>query len=585
MLMRRLLISLGTGLSFLLTGLSVVTTTAAEPIISGYTDYANLEKRVKAIVTKDVATVESLTATLGKRDVWLITIGTGKTEEKPALLVMGNVHAPHLVGSELALRFAEKLVEQAKTDEAVKKLIAKYTFYVIPRPTPDASEAFFTKPYLERAGNFRPTDDDRDGSLNEDLPEDLNGDGVITLMRVADPSGGYREHPLDPRVMIAVDPKKDERGTHTLYPEGRDRDGDEQFAEDGPGGVDFNRNFTFKYPFFKKGAGPHQVSELETRAVADFCFDHPNIVAVFTFTPEDNLLSPWKPGQETGRIKTTISGGDAPYFEFLADKYRGVLAAKDAPNSPAGEGSFSEWAYYHFGRWSLAARGWWVPKVAEKTPEEKPGEGKPEDKAKSEDKAKAVGSRGADELNALRWFAQEKIDGFVPWTSYEHPDLPGKKVEIGGIKPFFLLNPPARELDALANKHFEYLRDLPKLFPEISVSETKVESLGGGIFRVTATVVNTGYFPTMSEMGRTARQVYPLQIKLETPPRIAFVKGSPRTELERLSGNGGKTQHSWLIRKLDDESVLGKIKVYSKSVGSAEAAVEIKAEPKADVKK
>ena len=41
---------------------------------------------------------------------------------------------------------------------------------------------------------------------------------------------------------------------------------------------------------------------------------------------------------------------------YNAEQYRKLHGGKDAPGSPKGEGSFSEWAYFHYGRWSLAAR-------------------------------------------------------------------------------------------------------------------------------------------------------------------------------------------------------------------------------------
>jgi len=37
---------------------------------------------------------------------------------------------------------------------------------------------------------------------------------------------------------------------------------------------------------------------------------------------------------------------------------------KSAPQPPSSAGSFSEWSYFHFGRWTFAARGWWVPPAA-----------------------------------------------------------------------------------------------------------------------------------------------------------------------------------------------------------------------------
>ena len=192
------------------------------------------------------------------------------------------------------------------------------------------------------------------------------------MMRVEDPAGKHMPHPDDARVLIEADPKKNDIGRYSLYIEGKDDDHDEQFNEDGSSGVSFNRNWTFQYPFFKIAAGPHQVSEPETCAVADFAFDHPNIAAVFCFSPENNLMQPWKPADGQGRIKTAIQKDDAAHVDYLAEQYKKIHGGKDAPSSPAGEGSFSGWAYFHYGRWSLAARGWWIPKVEpEKKPEHK----------------------------------------------------------------------------------------------------------------------------------------------------------------------------------------------------------------------
>src|SRR5262249_31776364 len=113
--------------------------------------------------------------------------------------------------------------------------------------------------------------------------------------------------------------------------------------------------------------GPHQVSEPESRALADFAFDHTNIALVFTFTPEDNLVHPWAedPKVSHARVREAVDAADVPYFALIAEKYRGLHSAKGAPPSPQGAGSFSQWAYFHYGRWSLAARGWWVPLQSE----------------------------------------------------------------------------------------------------------------------------------------------------------------------------------------------------------------------------
>ncbi len=211
------------------------------------------------------------------------------------------------------------------------------------------------------------------------------------------------------------------------------------------------------------------MSEPETRMIADFAFDHPNIAIVFSFTPEDNLMHPWKSDSSNDgkRIPTKVLSDDAPYFDFLATRYQEIRTGKDAPPSPTGAGSFSEWAYFHYGRWSFAARGWWPPKVEVKPDEERApdvdkasAEDPPDDDSQStlptnpqaEDSVPAkknAAPKAAKMIGApSKWprsvgWTSAGIDGFVPWTAIEHPDFPDKKVEVGGFKPFYRLNPPA----------------------------------------------------------------------------------------------------------------------------------------------
>ena len=555
--------------------------------IPGYDDDAALGARLERLATEHPGTVSlaSLARTPGGREVAIVALGSGtagERDQRPAIFVAGAVHGPHLVGSELAVRLAERLAARAAAgDEAARRALERCTFYVVPRPGPDASAAFFRRPHVERTGNDRSTDDDRDGERDEDGPDDLDGDGEIVLLRVEDETGPYRPHDRDPRVLVEADPKKDERGGYRILPEARDDDQDERFAEDGAGGVAFDRNFPYRYPYFKPGAGPHPVSEPETRAVADFLFEHQNVAAVLSFSPEDNLFHPWKPDsqREQERIKTTLLGADAPYVHLVAERYRELHGGKGAPESPRGEGSFVEWAYFHYGRWSFAARAWWVP-PREGGEEEKPKEEKPNENEKKEDEKKEGekkegekrvdedgdeaedekkgekrkkdekkkdDKRNAETIRALEWFAERGIPGFVEWTPVDHPDFPGKKVEVGGVKPFRLLNPPAEELDALAEKHIAFLLAVVDLLPQLKVHETRVEDLGGGVYRLTAAVVNAGYLPTMPDMARVLGTLQPLQMRVDLPEGATLVSGLPRVRLDPLAGRGGKAERSWLI--------------------------------------
>ncbi len=571
------------------------------PVMDGYATFAEFEARIGQLAERPDVTRTSLAQTPGGHDVWLLTLSRHDTpDEQPAILVLGNVYGPQLMGGEVAERIAQRLVEQADEDEKLAELLERVTFYIIPRPSPDANAAFFTQPYRQHDGNARRTDDDRDGQFGEDPPEDLDGDGFITQMRVADPGGRWVPHPQDDRVLVEADPARGEVGQYRLLSEGVDNDEDSEFNEDPGDGVSFNRNWTFKYPFFKPQAGPHQVSEPETRAVADFAFDRVNIAVVFCFSPEDNLFHPWKPDGKVAsqRIKTHMYPEDAKLIEPLLKRYRQLHGGKDAPPSPAGAGSFSEWAYFHYGRPSFAARGWWIPKVA--LPD---GAADAEDKAKDEqndnneqndnDEQNNNGdAEPADEDNAakkpeadkrgeldrqhLQWFEREGIAGFSPWQAFEHPDFPGQQVEIGGFRPFYRLNPPAGELDPLAKVHTEFLVELTGWLPKLEIAQVVVKPLGGEVFQVTAKVRNLGRWPTFNKMGEAVKTHQPVQIAIELPEGATLVTGAPRRQIERLEGGGGWVESEWIVSAGPAATREARLRVWAPAVGEATHSLELK---------
>ena len=533
------------------------------PALEGYSNYEAFTLQVRELDKSDLIAVQSLGKSYGGREIWLLTLGAGKVDEKPALVILGGVQGAHLAGCELATRMVKRLAEKSATDENIRRLLETTTLYFIPWPDPDASEKCFAKPYRQPLGNARSTDDDRDFQMGEDPPDDLNGDGFITWMRVEDESGDWFPHPDDPRILIEADSKKNERGKFRVYLEGRDDDHDGQFNEDAGDGVAFNHNFTFGYQPFERSTGANAVSEPECRAVADFLFQRANIGAVFSFSPEDNLFHPWKPdGQAEGnKIKTRVLGADAPVLEYMAEEYRKIQGGGDCPAPPAPSGSFSQWSYFHYGRWPLAARAWWVPKIEI-----------PVDPAKKPSGEK----RGGDDLNTLRWLMREKIDGFVSWTPIQHPDFPGKKVEVGGFKPLLQLNPPAKELDALADKHCVFIERLGGWLPSIAVTDLKAEPLGGGVYRLSASVVNRGFLPTMPEMGQVNGEAFPLQAAWTLPANVQLLQGHARAKLKRIPGAGGRAEQTWLLRFPQEAPKSLDIKVWAPAVGANTATVELK---------
>ena len=390
-----------------------------------YHTYQELTAALKASAAAQpsLAKVVSIGKSAEGRDIWAIEIaaaGGVPVDERTALLVAANFEGDHLIGSELALYLTDFLLTSYATDAAVKERLDHHVFYIVPRVNPDGAEAMFAPVKTGRRTNGTKFDADNDGRIDEDGPEDLNKDGVITVMRVKDPKGPYMISPDDARLMKRADPARGETGGYAVYWEGLDKDGDGFIAEDGPGGTDINRNFQHQYPYYQTDAGRYMVSETETRAMLDYALKHRNIAAVLTFGENDNLIStragaanpinlldyaersiagasrvgmfadvsggfgrggrggfgggggrggaeagsPAGGGRAGATAATTVNASDAEYLNTIAAKYRELTGLRSAGYTRAPAGAFYEYGYFQYGVPSFSTPGWGLPAAA-----------------------------------------------------------------------------------------------------------------------------------------------------------------------------------------------------------------------------
>jgi hypothetical protein len=502
--------------------------------LEDYSSNAVLAKRVKTLSDKYPQLLKSkvLAQTTGGKTIWMLTLGSGKTETKPAIAVVGGVDGKYLLGVELAIGFTEKLLAASSTD-SIRNLLNAQTFYIFPNMSPDATEQYFAAVKSERSGNATATDDDRDGKSNEDDTDDLDGNGKISWMRVKSLTGKYKVNSDDPRTMILADPAKGETGEYVLLSEGVDNDKDGLFNEDGIGGVSFNRNSSYNYKPFAGGTGDYAVSEKENRALFDFLFDAFNVYAVVTFGPSNNLSSPvqFNPAGVAKRVITSWYEADVKANALVSERYNKVTNTKDAPKISLESGDFSQWAYFHYGRLSFSTPGWWVPKTS-------PDTARKEKKFVNEDVAASY----------LRWAVSKGITNtFTAWKAVDHPDFKGQTVEVGGIDPFVLINPPYKMVDDITTKHTSFLIDLAKMAPRLEMVNVKTEKVSEGLSRVTLQLSNTGDLPTYTSVGDRSYFLKKIVVKVNMNPNQSVVSGRKSQSIESIAGKDFK-ELSWLIK-------------------------------------
>ena len=438
-----------------------------------------------------LARLVSLNKTPEGREIWQLTItdpAAGPAEAKPAFYADGSHHAGELTGSMSAAFLADYLLTNAETSR-VSALLKAYTFYIIPRVSPDGAEFYLTTPNRVRSVN-------RPYPCEQPLPglqaADMDGDGVIRSMRVKSPYGMWKVSPLDPRLMVQRKPDELEGEFYNVYTEGyiTGYDGVAIREAPSPFGNDFNRNYPIAWApeSGQKGAGVYPFSNIETKTVADFIIAHKNIGSVITFHTWGGMFL-FPPGfipskkadpedmaryHEIGKIATEETG--YPVVN-LFDEY-----------TPEGvdisSGAMDDWCHFNRGIPAYTIECW----------DMRPRAGIP---LKWPQPASLTPDEQADEMAKFMKWNDENLGGaaFSGWTPAVHPQL--GFVEYGGFDyKFFFQNCPPAFLRQEAEKHTRYILRAAALLPKLALDPVDSRKLGEGVYEVTAVAGNLGYLPT-----------------------------------------------------------------------------------------
>lgn len=456
-----------------------------------YRDYAQATQLLQQLAAAypGLCQLQSLGQSYGGREMWVLTITNrdhGAPAVKPGFWIDGGIHANELQGPDVVLYTCWYLLEMYASSEFVAQLVDEHVFYCLPMLSPDGRDSHFYQPNDDdspRSG-LRPFDEDLDGLSDEDGPDDLNGDGVISRMRKADAHGRWKESEKYPGLLIRCEPG--EPGQYTMLgDEGIDNDGDGLVNEDGPGGGDPNRDFAWSWQpqHIEGGAYPYPLFIPENRLAADFIMAHPNIAGSQSFhnmagmilrgpgDPEDrypqedlqvyDLLG--KKGEEIlpGYKYTSISEGLYPAYGTLVDwmyNMQGALSFTNELNT----------SFNYFRQENTA--GWF---------------GSREEQAK---------------FNQLLLFG----DGAIPWQPYNHPQYGA--IEIGGFKKNWGRQPASFLLEEECHRNMAFVLYHASQLPQVQIDSYAVKALPGGLTELTAVVVNRKLIPSRLQID-LARQL------------------------------------------------------------------------------
>ena len=479
------------------------------------------------------------------RPIYQVTLTnkeTGKATGKPAAYFEGGRHSGEISAVESTLWLMQHLIEGYGKDPQITKILDNNTIYLRPVNNPDGQNLYIHTAQTNRS-SVRPMDNDGDGLLDEDSPEDLDGDGYILQMRYKDPKGTYIIDPRDPtgRLMKRVEQGE---GEYSVTSEGIDNDGDGKYNEDGIGGLDLHRNYVENWRpeqeatgrgWTQGGAGEFPLSEPETRAVFSFLLANPNIYVVNSMdTSVPMHLRPPSTAPSSAMFPEDLKW--YTLFDGIGKSITGYERAGDVYND-YGSGSPLFGHGPDFGYWYYGAI-WYGDEIWN-----------------SGRATKDYNEDGViDDLDRLMMNDRE-YEGklFTDWKPFNHPQL--GEVEIGGWNPkFFSQNSPPDQLETWAKNealfNLEMIKHLPELqWDNIEVKKIKTYKQDSTDYQIKVSYRNIGKLPTALRQADLVKIVRQDQVKISLPKpevegekpmaRILPESGSRQQQQDRQRPGGG----------------------------------------------
>ncbi|MFO7853348.1 MAG: M14 family metallopeptidase [Bacteroidota bacterium] len=458
-----------------------------------YTGIQDLCKRL-AEAYPDLVKVGSAGKSYEGRDIIALTVTNHKNRDplhKPGYYIDGNIHSNEIQGTEMALYSAWYLAEMYDENDFIHELLDDKVFYIIPTINPDARENYMHEPNTSSSprSGMVPRDDDRDGLVDEDGFDDINNDGVISMMRRKNPYGQYKEDPSDPRRMVRVE--EGETGEYEMLGyEGIDNDGDGEVNEDRQGYYDPNRDWGYNWEpdYVQRGADKYPFTFPENQAVRDFALKHKNIAGAQSYHNSGGMILRG-PSIEGGgsevytREDEQVINAIGEMGETIIPGYRFLTIWKDMYTVYGGE---VDWWYGFMGVYVYSNELW------------------------SRHLMFHDDSRDSYKFDRLLLFK----DAFIPWEEYDHPVY--GKVEIGGFDKNFGRNHPGFLLESDAHRNSAFCFYHAYHTPKLVVRDIEVEELQGSLKQVTATIANQRMMPTHSGQN--------LKYKID-PPDYVYLDG------------------------------------------------------------
>ena len=447
------------------------------------------------------------------REIYALTINnpaTGEALTKPGVYIDGNIHGNEIQAGEVCLYFANMLLTNYSENEKIKKVVDKNSYYILPVVNVDGRAHFFKDAQTSSSGRSVsvPKDDDRDGLVDEDGPDDLDGDGNICMMRIKDPLGDYKTDPEDSRLMIPVKPG--EKGEWTILgEEGIDNDGDGKINEDGPGYLDCNRNWGYNWQpaYVQSGAGNFPLSSMEAKCIAAYIHARPNILINIAFHNSGGM---WLRAPAIKEEK--VDARDIAVYDIIGKNatkmtpgyvYQPSYDLYDTFGDTDSHLFCLEGSYAFTGELFMRSQETYRDNVDKPVtaPAESPSEGR----------------RGGGNPDLNR--EQIKFNDYLglnelykDWKPFKHPTY--GDIEIGGWVKMSSRLPHPFMLSELVHRNSMVILFAAEQTPEISLDVFDIKEIGKNLHQVRVRLKNAKGLPSMSSKAMSTKLYTPDMLKI-----------------------------------------------------------------------
>jgi hypothetical protein len=449
----------------------------------------------------------SIGQSLEGRPLWLLTLGAPgpDREHRPAFWLDAGTHCAEWAGIAAAADALGRWGTELAAGGPLRDWLQHHTLHVVPCISPDGYAAMLAGAPYTRSTLRPPTE----GTVRTGWsPEDMDGDGVVRLMRWRHPAGSFvvdAEEPLHMRFRTVDDRPED---AYFVAEEGRfvEWDGVRWTGAPREHGLDLNRNFPGSWrPFsmFGMDAGAYPTSAPESRAVVEALAARPSVAAALTLHTFTGciLTAPY-------RADSPLGGADVAVLQRLAadsvagTSYRAIAVhpdfTYDAKNPIGGVWSDTLTTVFGVAAYTLEI---WDPFAA----------------------------AGVETASVARFFRDpepEVLQGLVRhfgncpgtlnWTPFSHPQL--GEVEVGGIDlQRTVRNPPEQRLPEELDTVFQIVERARKSLPRLTCTAAlRRHGPSGGELEVV--VENVGFLGSAGlERAAQVGRVPGIRVTVEGP--------------------------------------------------------------------